>query len=323
MMSKLVKKMQGSVFTKLLFIMIVAGILAIISTLGIFRIFAEQFISPFRKNAAHYTNYIIQEIGVPPDTVKALKMAQDLSFHIRFESPDFLWTTSDNIISFKDFDKITSNQNEKFRTEWDEEIWYTAVTQDSWQYLFAFDFTNGKYHKAKAILFLTPLTLIFAIAYLLIRRTLIPIRWIMNGVEQVGKGNLKYQVQVQKWRRDELGKLAELFNSMTCRISEMIRLKEQLLIDVSHELRSPLARIKIATEFIPEDDTKESIEEDLADVEKMITEILETERLNSNFGKLYLETTNVSDMVKQVSQHFKNKSLGIKLTSMPKNVFLR
>ena len=102
-MNKLVKKVQGSVFKKLFIVMVAAGILAIISTLGIIRLVAEQFISPFRKNAAHYTNYIIQEIGVPPDTVKALKMARDFSFHIRFERPDFLWTTNDNMISFKNF----------------------------------------------------------------------------------------------------------------------------------------------------------------------------------------------------------------------------
>ena len=139
---------------------------------------------------------------------------------------------------------------------------------------------------------------------------------------QISKGNLKYQVQVQNWRRDELGKLAELFNAMTTRIREMIRSKEQLLSDVSHELRSPLTRIKVALEFVPEGQTKESIAEDLADVEKMITEILETERLNSDHGKLYLKQTNASEIIKQIALDFQNKSPGIKLASVPEEFFL-
>ena len=66
----------------------------------------------------------------------------------------------------------------------------------------------------------------------------------------------------------------------------MIRSKDQLLLDVSHELRSPLTRMNVALEFVPDGDTKENIREDLLEMEKMIAEILETERLNSNHGKL-------------------------------------
>ena len=102
----------------------------------------------------------------------------------------------------------------------------------------------------------------------------------------------------------------------------MIHAKEQLLLDVSHEIRSPLTRIKVALEFVPDGNTKKSIREDLSEVEKMIMEILETERLNSDHGKLYLKKANVSVIIKEVLQDFQNRSPGVKLTSVPKGVFL-
>jgi len=323
-MSNLVKKLHSSVFTKLLFVMIITGVIVVVIIGGFIRYYSTRMITPFKKNAIHYTNYLIREIGTPLDTLKALKIAQNFSIRIRFEGPNFQWTTDDNIISFRDFDRITSDKNEQTRTELDEGIYYVAVNQDSGQYLFAFDFKKGVVSKELlSILLVILLSLVFATAYLLIRRILKPIKWLTEGVEQLSKGNLDYQVQVEKWRRDELGKLAVSFNGMTKQIREMIRSKEQLLLDVSHELRSPLTRIKVALEFIPDGDAKENITEDVLEVEKMISEILETERLKSEHRKLHLEKANVSEIIKEVTQDFQNKPPGVNLTFVPEKVFLK
>ena len=73
--------------------------------------------------------------------------------------------------------------------------------------------------------------------------------WLNDGVQQVSSGNLDYRMPVK--RIDEFGRLAEAFNSMTGRIKEMLHARERLLLDVSHELRSPITRMKVALEFIP------------------------------------------------------------------------
>lgn len=54
----------------------------------------------------------------------------------------------------------------------------------------------------------------------------------------------------------------------------------------------------------------------------MIAEILETERLNSDHGKLYLKTANVPEIIKEVAKSFKDKLPGVKLISIPENVVL-
>ena len=321
-MSNLIRKIQSSIFIKLLFVIIITGVIVSFLIGGFTRYYSKQLRLPFIKNVVHHTNYIIQEIGTPPDIHKALEIAQDLSLHIRFESPNLQWTTDDKLISFKDFDKLTSDENEQIKTDIEDGIYFIAVNQGLGRYLFAFDFKKSTHYMQQAlviILFIL-LTLVFVCAFLSIRWILKPIKWLTEGVEQVSKGNLNYQVPIREM--DELGELAESFNSMTRRIAEMIHAKEQLLLDVSHELRSPLTRIKVALEFVLDGNTKKSIGEDLSEVEKMIVEILETERLNSNYGKLYLKKANVSGIIKEVLQDFQNRSPGVKLTSVPKGVFL-
>ena len=219
---------------------------------------------------------------------------------------------------------LDQNEGGPIRTGFDEGIYFVAVHQDAGRFLFVFDFTKSAHYKDLLTIFLIVLlTLIFASAYLLIRRILKPIKWLTEGVEQVRHGDLHHQVRVEKWRRDELGKLTESFNAMTSRLREMIRSKEQLLLDVSHELRSPLTRIKVALEFVPDGPTKESIGEDVSDVETMIAEILETERLDSEHGKLCLKRTDISEIIGEVARDFQNKPPGVKLTFEPENVFLK
>jgi methyl-accepting chemotaxis protein len=259
--SNLIKKIQCSTLIKLLFVIIITGIIVILLVGGFLKYYSSQLYLPFIKNISHYTNYIIREIGTPPDILKALEIAQDLSLHIRFESSNLQWTTDDKLISFKEFDKLTSDENEQIKTDIEEGIYFVAVNQDLGRYLFAFDFKKSTHDKeVLVILMFILLTLVFLFAYLSIRWILKPIKWLTEGVKQVSKGNLNFQIPIRKM--DDLGELTESFNSMTRRIAEMIHAKEQLLLDVSHEIRSPLTRIKVALEFVPDGNTKKSIGED-------------------------------------------------------------
>lgn len=158
-------------------------------------------------------------------------------------------------------------------------------------------------------------------AYFSIRRILKPIKRLTEGVHEVSRGNLSHQIPIRK--KDELGELANSFNSMTKRIREMIHSKEQLLLDISHELRSPITRMKVTLESLLDGKAKESLREDLLEMEGMITEILESERLNSPHGKLNLKRYNISEVIKEVLQDFQDKPPGIKLTSIPEEVFLK
>jgi len=75
-----------------------------------------------------------------------------------------------------------------------------------------------------------------------------PLRRLGSTVERFGKGDLA--VRVNSNRKDEIGELANCFDSMADRIQTLLTAERRLLQDISHELRSPLARLSFAAELM-------------------------------------------------------------------------
>ena len=155
-------------------------------------------------------------------------------------------------------------------------------------------------------------------AYLSMRKVLRPVKWLNEGVQEVSKGNLHHIVPLKK--SDELRDLAEAFNAMTERIREMLKAKEQLLLDVSHEMRSPLARMKVALEFLPEGKSKNSIQSDLEEMEKMISDILDTARRYHVHGELNRQKINLIDLLHEILPVFKDQPPGVQTNDLPTSI---
>src|SRR5207302_2031146 len=67
--------------------------------------------------------------------------------------------------------------------------------------------------------------------------------------EAKGIGGGDFSARVNSKRRDEMGKLARTFDRMADRIELLLTAERRLLGDISHELRSPLARLGVAIEL--------------------------------------------------------------------------
>jgi signal transduction histidine kinase len=74
-----------------------------------------------------------------------------------------------------------------------------------------------------------------------------PVRTLHDAVVRFGKGDLTSRAGLR--RRDEIGELSTAFDQMADRIQMLMTAERRLLQDVSHELRSPLARLKFALEL--------------------------------------------------------------------------
>lgn len=77
-----------------------------------------------------------------------------------------------------------------------------------------------------------------------------PLRRVAVTVDRFGRGDLSARVTSR--RKDEIGNLARSFDSMAERIETLLTAERRLLQDVSHELRSPLARLSFAAELMKE-----------------------------------------------------------------------
>src|SRR5678815_3888496 len=74
-----------------------------------------------------------------------------------------------------------------------------------------------------------------------------PVRKLQKAVERFGRGELTARSGAT--RQDELGELARSFDRMAGRIETLLTAERRLLLDISHELRSPLARLAVAIEL--------------------------------------------------------------------------
>jgi signal transduction histidine kinase len=93
-----------------------------------------------------------------------------------------------------------------------------------------------------------------------------------------------------RWRRrhapaDEIAELTRAFNEMAERVERLVRGEKELLANVSHELRSPLTRLRLALALLPRDGATEArlaeAERDLAELERLIDDVLATARLDA------------------------------------------
>lgn len=158
-------------------------------------------------------------------------------------------------------------------------------------------------HVHLAITLIVLVSVGFLVAHFLIRKILKPLLILNNAVEEIGKGNFDQEIKLHS--NDELGSLANTMNLMTSDIRKMIRAREQLLLDVSHELRTPITRARLALEMLPDSSEKKSISDDLKEMETMITEILESERLKNGRRILNIADVKVGDMLKKVLSFYR------------------
>lgn len=104
-----------------------------------------------------------------------------------------------------------------------------------------------------------------------------PIRKIATSIALFGQGNLSVRVDTD--RDDEIGQLGRSFNEMAERLERLIVSERRLLSDISHELRSPLARLKFAMKLArtSSDSTAalERIERDVDRIASLVADIVE------------------------------------------------
>jgi len=138
---------------------------------------------------------------------------------------------------------------------------------------------------------LTLLLVLFAFpAAILARRISRPVERLTEAARRLGAGDLTARVPTRtrsRWfgRResDELADLTRAFNDMAERIERLIAGQKELMANISHELRSPLTRIRVALELFPHNGAAQArlkdVEADLDELERLIEDVLTATRL--------------------------------------------
>jgi len=118
------------------------------------------------------------------------------------------------------------------------------------------------------------------IMFLFILKTILPLKKINEQISKFADGDFSSRVNINS--NDEIGTLAKTFNNMASKIEDLIKTREELLRDIGHELRTPIAKGKFAIEKIDDFSKKELMKKIFNDLEVLTNELIELEKLNSS-----------------------------------------
>jgi two-component system sensor histidine kinase CpxA len=145
------------------------------------------------------------------------------------------------------------------------------------------------------------------VCYLLALYLTSPVKKLQATVKNFAEGNLAARVSPELGnRRDELADLGREFDHMAERISSLISSQKRLLADISHELRSPLARLSIALELARKNSNGKAagpldrIEQESERVNQLVGQLLTLTRLESGAEHVPPETVVLEDLVQQI-----------------------
>lgn len=288
--------LHSSIFVKLLAIMVGMALCLLLMVVAFFTYVVNPGVGEAVDTALEA--YAASLVGRSVDREEVQGVAQGLGVVVTYEGPAGRWTTGDA----RDQGRAPAFTRHQRVLRSPDGGTYTVT--------WAFGAAMRTAHARLLTFLLVLMLVVIVVAHEVLRRALRPVRLLYRGVARISAGDL--DVLVPRQSRDELGALTDAFNEMVRRVKEMITLRDQLLLDVSHELRSPLTRMKVALALVPEGDKRARMEADVVEMETMISGILELERLRDGRG-MRRERRDLVPMLRDVVASFHGLAPGVRL----------
>ena len=159
------------------------------------------------------------------------------------------------------------------------------------------------------------------------RQVVAPIRRIMLASQRIANGHYSERVQIpgslDKGEMDELAQLSLSFNQMTLELEQSETLRKQLIGDIAHELRTPLATIKGSMEGLMDgvlpagEDTYHQVYQEAERLQRLVDDLQDLNRVEAGAIQLNPEKNNVRELIeltqKRLLRQFDEKGVSLKL----------
>ena len=270
--------------------------------------FKKHFQDSLDPHLYQYFSYINSEIGSPPDLNKAQQLSESLNIKITLRGNHINWSSSDSLNESSEHLLVPQpNKNKQYTSNIERGRYVIRIPNATHQATFITQ--HGRELPSPWKLFsntLLGLFLVLGLLYLVLRWMISPLTLIQAGISRIGSGELDYRIRIT--RQDELGSLATEINKMADDIDNMLAAKQQLLLAISHELRSPITRSKVALSLMEDSPMKDGLKGDIDEMEKLVTDLLDAERLNHRHQQLHYSQVSINQLIKQtIEQSFPNQ----------------
>ncbi|MBI5536473.1 MAG: HAMP domain-containing histidine kinase [Deltaproteobacteria bacterium] len=305
-----------SVFARILVTMVVMALAILIMVATFFGAMIGRTLTASLEAVSR--EYVETLAASSPDLQKAAPIAERLDMDVSYRGPAGTWSTAALSPEFPEVRPGVSVVRKIASVGVQQ---YIVTQPDGGIYLFSMRYQHRLYvaHNWMLAGLLVLVAAAVITAYALLRRELRPLRWLYDGVSGLREGNL--EVAVPRRTEDEFGALTDAFNEMVVRVRDMVKSRDQLLLDVSHELRSPLTRMKVALELCEDGEQKQRMAGNVREMELMVTELLELERLRDSRG-IKLERCDLMPVVRDVVRAFEGRAPGVTVSAAPSEAML-
>ena len=306
---------MGSFYARVLGVFLVTALLLLIVIISTWRwVVHEGDQHPLRPVAINHLRYLVDDIGVPPDLEKAEEITTQIPVRIAVRGPDMTWSSDPGFMDFPE------------KPEW-RELQEPRILRYRRHHFAIYPQGDYRFYVSWRHRFLQPadkiklgagllmVAVIFWLSYLATQRLLRPVRAVSAAATRIKNGELDYRVN-QSYG-GELGALCQNVNDMADSLQELIEAKRQLLLAISHELRSPITRAKVNSEFISEDKIRRRIVADMNEMEQLVGTLIESERLNQPHAVLNPEPTDMQALLMKVRTLWPEKDIRVSVPAEP------
>ena len=308
-MTTLVQYIRKSLFFRLLAIFGITVILFLVIILISLQTInnENETIETIPDYFTRHVESIIEDIGTPPNLSNAMRLASELNWTINIRNPIMEWSSDPENrlnVDASQYQESLTVDAEMRTINGEDIIRVDRGGYDFYMYRSAQDEQSFNYFVLYTALALA--TLILFLNYLMVNKMLNPVRLLKQGAERIRQGDLSYRVKSNL--QDELGELTESINHMADSLQSMLEAKRQLLMAISHELRTPITKAKLRMEFMPNSDEKDQLKEDIDEIDLLISDLLEAERLNNDHSVLVSEPVMLASFVRSITEQFETYS---------------
>ena len=161
-------------------------------------------------------------------------------------------------------------------------------------------------------------------AYPLAKRLTCRLEQLQKQVDAFGQGNLGARANIKG--KDEIATLASRFNHTAEQIEKLIEAQKHVLSGASHELRSPLTRMRMAIELMEPSsvaDTKSRLEADIVELDDLVDELLLASKLDAGSSVKTFESIDLLALAAEVSASYQADVSGTPVTILGDEQMLR
>lgn len=191
-------------------------------------------------------------------------------------------------------------------TEWEQPWLWAEIHSGGKLIRIGFPRAHLGMQPPRALLLVLAATVILTLvtAIILARRITRPLQRLSQAAGHVGLGNTPETLPESG--PEELAGLARAFNQMALRVRELLANRTTLLAGISHDLRTPLARMRLAVEMLPEDSDPQlrtRLQHDLEEMNRLIGEFIE---LSRGLEQEIPQTTDLAQLLRELARDANN-----------------